>query len=112
MYFDEALGGTTSSSLFAGRVLGGATGKSPPLVGTLAHEGPMAFFALHPELDDVLPVSSMLWHLLFWTLTTNRTVLPDGYGSGAFKAMLVELGLLGDVQVRSPTVLKLRSPSL
>lgn len=47
MYFDEVLGGIASSSLLAGRVLG-SIGHSPPLIGTLAHEGPMGFLALHP----------------------------------------------------------------
>lgn len=100
LYFAEGLGGITSSSLFAGRVFGAAAGfESPPLVGTLAHEGPMAFFALHPELDERLPLSSMLWHLLFWACTANHTVLPDGFGSGCFQCMLSDLGLLADVQM-------------
>jgi len=47
MYIREKLGGMPTSSLFAGRVLG-AAGMPQPLIGTLAHEGPMAFFALHP----------------------------------------------------------------
>jgi len=93
MYFAEALGGIPSSSLFAGRILG-SVGRSPPLIGTLAHEGPMAFFALHPELDQTLPVSSILWHCLFWGCTSNHTILPDGFGSAAFKAMVSDLGLL------------------
>lgn len=96
MYFAEVLGGISSSSLFAGRVFGGI-GRSPPLVGTLAHEGPMAFFALHPELDERLPLSSMLWQLLFWAMTCNHTILPDAFGSASFKAMLIDLGLLSEV---------------
>ena len=35
-----------------------------------------------------MPLSSLLWHVLFWGLTSNRTILPDGHGSAAFKAML------------------------
>jgi len=93
MYFAEKLGGIATSSLFAGRVLGNA-GQSPPLIGTLAHEGPMAFFALHPELDEALPVSSVFWHCLFWGCTSNHTILPDSFGSASFKAMLSDLGLL------------------
>ena len=64
-----------TSSLFAGRVLGGA-GMKQMLIGTLAHEGPMGFMALHPELDTRLPLSSLLWHLFFWGLTSNHTILP------------------------------------
>ena len=48
----------------------------------------MAFFALHPELDANMPVSSVLWHAFFWGCTSNHTILPDGYGSAAFKAIL------------------------
>ena len=57
----------------------------------------MAFFALHPELDANMPISSVLWHVLFWGCTSNRTILPDAFGSAAFKAMLVDLGLISDV---------------
>jgi hypothetical protein len=105
LYFGEALGGITSSSLFAGRVFGsvGHGPGSPPsrlgLTGTLAHEGPMACFALHPELDAHMPVSSIFWHLLFWSLTTNHTVLPDAFGTGTFQSMLVDLQLLERVHM-------------
>ena len=96
MYINEQLGGMATSSLFAGRTLG-AAGMPQQLIGTLAHEGPMGFMCLHPELDGNLPMSSLLWHLLFWGLTSNHTILPDGHGSATFKAMLTDLGLLDDV---------------
>jgi len=54
----------------------------------------MAFMALHSELDRRMPMSSLLWHLLFWALTSNHTILPDGHGSATFKAMLSDLGLI------------------
>ena len=57
MYINEQLGGMATSSLFAGRALGGA-GMPQQLIGTLAHEGPMGFMCLHPELDGNLPVRS------------------------------------------------------
>ena len=77
MYICEQLGGMATSSLFAGRVLSQTT---PPckqqLIGTLAHEGPMGFMGLHPELDaGGLPLSSLLWHLLFWVFCKNNTIL-------------------------------------
>ena len=77
MYFEERLGGhTTSSSLFAGRIFGRAPGlKAPGLVGTLAHEGPMGFLALHPELDGHMPLSSVLWQLLFWCVPPECTLI-------------------------------------
>ena len=59
----------------------------------------MGFMALHPELDTTAPLSSLLWHLIFWAFTSNRTVLPDGHGSATFKAMLSALGLLQDVMM-------------
>lgn len=96
MYLKEVLGGMATSSLFAGRVLGKAD-MPQPLIGTLAHEGPMGFMCLHPELDERLPLSSLLWHLLFWGMTANHTVLPDGHGSATFKAMLTDLGLVEQV---------------
>jgi len=92
LYLSERLGGMATSSLFSGRVLG-AAGIPQELIGTLAHEGPMGFMCLHQELDEALPLSSMLWHLLFWGITSNHTILPDGHGSATFKAMLVDLGL-------------------
>jgi len=98
MYLCEALGGMTTSSLFASRVLSPA-GIPQQLVGTLAHEGPMGFMATHPELDGRLPLSSLLWHLLFWGTTSNKTILPDGHGSSIFKAMLDDLGLSADVSM-------------
>ena len=96
MYFKEALGGIDTSSLFAGRVLGAAS-MPQRLIGTLAHEGPMGLMCLHPELDAKLPMSSMLWHVLFWGITSNHTILPDGHGSAIFKGMLVDLGLADSV---------------
>ena len=96
MYMAEVLGGMPTSSLFAGRVLGKAA-MPQPLIGTLAHEGPMGFMCLHPELDKRLPLSSLLWHLLFWGMTSNHTILPDGHGSATFKAMLSDLNLLESV---------------
>ena len=51
----------------------------------------------HPELDGRLPLSSVLWHLLFWGMTSNHTILPDGHGSATFKAMLVDLNLIDEV---------------
>ena len=98
MYICEQLGGMATSSLFAGRALGGA-GMPQQLIGTLAHEGPMGFMCLHPDLDANLPMSSLLWHLLFWGMTANHTILPDGHGSATFKALLVDLGLIKDVIV-------------
>jgi len=89
----EELGGMATSSLLAARILGPA-GIPQSLIGTLAHEGPMAFMALHSELDRRMPMSSLLWHLLFWGLTSNYTILPDGHGSATFKAMLSDLGLV------------------
>ena len=65
MYMADCLGGMATSSLFAGRCLGGS-GMPQQLIGTLAHEGPMGFMCLHSELDANLPMSSLLWHLLFW----------------------------------------------
>jgi hypothetical protein len=59
----------------------------------------MACFALHPELDAHMPVSSIFWHLLFWSLTTNHTVLPDAFGTGTFQSMLVDLQLLERVHM-------------
>jgi len=96
MYLAEQLGGMATSSLFAGRVLGGAS-MPQQLIGTLAHEGPMGFMCLHSELDGSVPLSSLLWHLLFWSTTSNHTILPDGHGSAVFKAMLDDLGLADDV---------------
>ena len=96
MYITEALGGMATSSLFAGRVLG-AAGMAQQLIGTLAHEGPMGMMALHPELDANVPLSSLLWHVLFWAFTSNRTILPDGHGSAVFRAMLDATDLLGEV---------------
>ena len=101
MYICEQLGGVATWSLFAGRVLSQTT---PPckqqLIGTLAHEGPMGFMGLHPELDaGGLPLSSLLWHLLFWCMTSNRTILPDGHGSATFMAMLTDLNLAKDVMM-------------
>jgi len=98
LYLSEALGGMATSSLFAARVLGPA-GTPQALIGTLAHEGPMAAMGLHPELDGTLPLSSLLWHTLFWAATANYTVLPDGHGSAAFAAMLTDLGLFQEVKV-------------
>lgn len=98
MYICEQLGGMPTSSLFAGRCLG-AVGMPQQLIGTLAHEGPMGFMCLHPEMDTNLPMSALLWHLLFWGMTGNRTILPDGHGSATFKAMLQDLGLLADVTI-------------
>lgn len=98
VYFQHCWGNLSTSSLIAGRVLGGG-GFPQTLVGTSAHEGPMAFMALHPELDVSLPVSSILWTLLFWGCTGNHTVLPDAYGSATFKHMLADLGLLGEVSM-------------
>ena len=72
-----------TSSLFAARVLPGIQ-----LAGTWAHEGPMAFMALEPELDVRLPVSSMLWTLLFWASTGNCTVLSDGFGSATYLSLI------------------------
>ena len=43
-----------TSSLFAGRALSGMH-----MIGTSAHEGPMAMMALEPELDERYPVSSV-----------------------------------------------------
>ena len=54
MYICEQLGGMPTSSLFAGRCLG-AVGMPQQLIGTLAHEGPMGFMCLHPEMDINLP---------------------------------------------------------
>ena len=98
MYMADCLGGMATSSLFAGRCLGGS-GMPQQLIGTLAHEGPMGFMCLHSELDANLPMSSLLWHLLFWGMTGNHTILPDGHGSATFKAMLQDLGLLSDVAI-------------
>jgi len=67
------------------------------MIGTSAHEGPMAMMALHPELDHNLPMSSLLWTVLFWGITSNHTILPDAFGSASFKAMLHDTGLLHHV---------------
>ena len=88
--------GRTTSSLIAGRVLGGQ-GEPQNLIGTSAHEGPMAMIAMHAELDARYPLSSLLWTLLFWSCTSNKAVLTDAFGSATFKAMLRECGLLGEV---------------
>ena len=82
----------TTSSLYAGRVLGGM-----PLIGTWAHEGPMAFMGLYADLDGSLPLSSVLWTVLFWAATSNKSILPDGCGSAAYKAAICGLGLFEDV---------------
>jgi hypothetical protein len=94
MYLAQLWPGFATSSLFAARVLPGIQ-----LAGTWAHEGPMAFMALEPELDVRLPVSSMLWTVLFWASTGNCTVLSDGFGSATYKHMLSDLGLLADVSM-------------
>ena len=92
MYLTQLWPRFATSSLFAARVLPGVQ-----LAGTWAHEGPMAFMALEPQLDARLPVSSVLWTLLFWASTSNCTVLSDGFGSATYKHMLSDLGLLADV---------------
>ncbi len=92
MYLAQLWPRFATSSLFAARVLAGVQ-----LAGTWAHEGPMAFMALEPQLDARLPVSSVLWTLLFWASTSNCTVLSDGFGSATYKHMLADLGLLADV---------------
>ena len=48
-------------------------------------------------LDTRFPVSSILWTLLFWACTGNKTILPDGFGSATFKHMMLDLGLLDEV---------------
>eukprot|EP00965_Chrysotila_dentata_P185232 6114472-Pleurochrysis_carterae.AAC.5 len=51
-----------TASLVAARLLTGVR-----LVGTWAHEGPMAMHALRgDDLDARLPISSLFWMLLFW----------------------------------------------
>ena len=92
MYLAQLWPRFATSSLFAARVLPGVQ-----VAGTWAHEGPMAFMALEPQLDARLPVSSVLWTLLFWASTSNCTVLSDGFGSATYKHMLADLGLLADV---------------
>ena len=59
----------------------------------------MGFMALRPELDARLPLSSILWHVLFWGMTSNHTILPDGHGSGARARAAPPLSLAR----RSPT---------
>ena len=97
LYLAEVWGvARTTSSLLAGRVLGGR-GVPQNLIGTSAHEGPMAMIAMHPELDGRFPISSVLWTLLFWACTGNKAVLTDAFGSATFKYLLAECGLLGEV---------------
>ena len=59
----------------------------------------MGFMCCHPDLDERLPLSSLMWHLLFWAMTSNHTILPDGHGSATFQAMLTGLGLSDKVAV-------------
>jgi len=99
MYLEHVWPELETSSLLAGRVFGGA-GLPKRLMGTWAHEGPMAFMALYGEqLDLHLPISSVLWTLLFWGCTSNHTILPDAAGSATYKCMLRDLGLLQEVQM-------------
>lgn len=97
LYLEKLWGATrTTSSLLAGRVLGG-NGMPQNLIGTSAHEGPMGMMVMHPELDEHFPLSSVLWTILFWSCTGNQAVLTDAFGSATFKYMLQETGLLADV---------------
>jgi hypothetical protein len=97
MYLSTLWGqGFTTSSCLAARVLA-PLGRPQELHGTSAHEGPMAFMALCPELDSTVPVSSMLWTILFWASTSNTSILPDTFGSATFKQMLSDVGLLDEV---------------
>ena len=59
----------------------------------------MAFLALYQDstLDSRLPMSSVLWTVLFWAATNNRTILPDAFGSATFRYMLEDLRLIGEV---------------
>lgn len=97
MYLSTLWGqGFATSSCLAARVLA-PLGRPQELHGTSAHEGPMAFMALCSELDSTVPVSSMLWTILFWAATSNTSVLPDTFGSATFKQMLSDVGLLDEV---------------
>jgi len=97
LYLERVWGaGRTTSSLLAGRVLGGR-GQPQNLIGTSAHEGPMGMTVMEAALDAHFPVSSLLWTVLFWSCTGNQAVLTDAFGSATFKYMLSECGLLGDV---------------
>ena len=57
----------------------------------------MAFMGLYADLDGSLPLSSVLWTVLFWASTSNKSILPDGCGSAAYKAAISGLGLIEDV---------------
>ena len=48
----------------------------------------MAFMGLYADLDGSLPLSSVLWTVLFWAATSNKSILPDGCGSAAYKAAI------------------------
>ena len=99
MYLEHLWPELDTSSLLSGRVFGNAS-SSKRLVGTWAHEGPMAFMAMYgQQLDRRLPVSSVLWTVLFWGITGNHTILPDAAGSATYKYMLRDLGLLEDVAI-------------
>jgi len=88
-----------SSSLLVSRVFH-KVGIPLQIAGTWAHEGPMAFMAMYgARLDSNLPVSSLLWTVLFWGCTSNHTVLPDAVGSATYKCMLRDVGLLNDVSI-------------
>ena len=65
----------------------------------LAHRDQLRPRRTRRELDANLPVSSLLWHCLFWGCTSNYTILPDGFGSATFKAMLSDLDLLSEVSM-------------
>lgn len=88
----------TTSSCLAARVLA-PLGRPQELIGTSAHEGPMAFMALFSELDTTVPVSSLMWTILFWATTSNASILTDAYGSATFKQMLSDVGLLDEVSM-------------
>lgn len=96
MYLTEVWSEPATSSLLASRVLQGGA-WTVRLEGTSAHEGPMAFMALHEALDGRNPVSSILWTLFFWACSSKRSILPDAFGSATFKCMLSDLGLLDKV---------------
>jgi len=99
MYLKQVWPNLNTSSLLAGRVFR-KVGQPVQIAGTWAHEGPMAFMAMFgSRLDTNLPVSTILWTVLFWGCTGNHTILPDAVGSATYKCMLRDLGLLGDVSI-------------
>ena len=66
MYLEQLWPDLNTSSLLAGRIFRKA-GMPIKIAGTWAHEGPMAFMAMYgTRLDANVPVSSILWTVLFW----------------------------------------------